>query len=390
MISCESKSSKTVSEQVKDSTGLSDRPAINNNTLEPTPEFCKNDSLDELACIISGIQTDKPRFYPDVVKKKSFQEFSHTFTRKWSEFDTSRLSLLQTFSRNEIRPNVSKCKTLFYPFSGPDFLYANAFFPDANVYILMGLEPVGSLPVFSADETADSTSNYFNALKKSLHAILNFSFFRTVAMKTDLHDQEVNGTVHLLLLFIKRSEFDICSVKPGFIDTSGQWNTLNNFDDLARKISNNKGVEIIFSDTSGIKKTLYYFSIHLEDGALKHNRNLKNYFGLMGNVTTYLKGASYLMHESYFSEIRNYILKKSSTIVQDDSGIAFRYFKTSEFNWEYSLYGNYVKPISLFSYAYQTDLDSLWKVKGSKSVGFGIGYNFKDKNSNLMIAKKIK
>ena len=110
----------------------------------------------------------------------------------------------------------------------------------------------------------------------------------------------------------------------------------------------------------------------------------------MGNVTTYLKGASYLMHESYFSEIRNYIFKKSSTIVQDDSGIAFRYFKTSEFNWEYSLYGNYVKPISLFSYAYQTDLDSLWKVKGSKSVGFGIGYNFKDKNSNLMIAKKIK
>ena len=84
------------------------------------------------------------------------------------------------------------------------------------------------------------------------------------------------------------------------------------------------------------------FSIHLEDGALKHNRNLKNYFGLMGNVTTYLKGASYLMHESYFSEIRNYIFKKSSTIVQDDSGIAFRYFKTSEFNWEYSLYGNYV------------------------------------------------
>ena len=34
---------------------------------------------------------------------------------------------------------------LFYFFSGPDFLYANAFFPAANTYVLAGLEPVGHI-----------------------------------------------------------------------------------------------------------------------------------------------------------------------------------------------------------------------------------------------------
>lgn len=390
LISCETKTSQNESVVNKDSFKAVDTLAIEKDSIKFYPQFCKNDSLNELACIISGIAIEKPLFYPEVFQKKSFLEFSQNFSRKWIDYDTTRRSLLQNFSRTEIAAHVGQSGTLFYPFSGPDFLYANAFFPAAEKYILMGLEPVGSLPVFLKDAPADSNSNYFTGLKTSLHAILNFSFFRTAAMKTDLRNQEVNGTIHLLILFIKRSGHEICSINPGYIDTTGMWIPLDNFDVLSKKTSNNKGVEIIFSDAKGIKKTLYYFSLHLEDGALKQNRNMKNYFSSLGNVTTYLKGASYLMHESYFSEIRNFIFQKSSVIVQDDSGIAFRYFGKSDYTWDFTFYGNYVKPISLFSYAYQRDLDSLWKIRGSKNIGFGIGYNFKDKNSNLMIAKKIK
>ena len=35
---------------------------------------------------------------------------------------------------------------VFYMFSGPDFLYANQFFPNASTYILAGTEPIGPLP----------------------------------------------------------------------------------------------------------------------------------------------------------------------------------------------------------------------------------------------------
>ena len=33
--------------------------------------------------------------------------------------------------------------TMFYMFSGPDFLYADTFFPNASTYILCGIEPMG-------------------------------------------------------------------------------------------------------------------------------------------------------------------------------------------------------------------------------------------------------
>ena len=31
-------------------------------------------------------------------------------------------------------------------FSGPDFLYATSFFPNASTYVLAGLEPTGDIP----------------------------------------------------------------------------------------------------------------------------------------------------------------------------------------------------------------------------------------------------
>jgi hypothetical protein len=39
-----------------------------------------------------------------------------------------------------------KYDPMLYMFSGPDFLYATLFFPNAATYVLAGLEPVGQIP----------------------------------------------------------------------------------------------------------------------------------------------------------------------------------------------------------------------------------------------------
>jgi hypothetical protein len=363
--------------------------AIVSNDAKEERVSCKNDSLDELAKMISGISDKNAKVLPSIFNSKTFTEFAEGFDKKWNEFDTSRLDKLEKFRTGLLKPEVGDVKTLFYPFSGPDFLYAKAFFPEADNYILMGLEPVGTLPVYDERPTAkDSMTKYFAKIKPALHTILNFSFFRTAAMKTDLRNQELDGTLHLLLLFIKRTGNEICDITPGFIDSTGNWQNAQSFPALAKKSVNNKGIELRFTTTEGKPKTLYYFSLHLEDGMLKHNKNMLNYFSKMGDVVTYLKGASYLMHEGYFSEIRNTIFKHSTKIIQDDSGIAFNYFQYSGYSWDFAFFGKYKRPIALFSYAYQPELDSLWKKQGSVDIGFGIGYNFRDKNSNLMVAKR--
>jgi hypothetical protein len=253
----------------------------------------------------------------------------------------------------------------------------------------MGLEPVGTLPLYDQSPGAqDSVSKYFSKVKPALFTILNFSFFRTAGMKKDLRNEELDGTLHLLLLFIKRTGHDICGIKPVNIDSSGDLRYIATFPDLAKKALNNRGIEIKFTTADGRQKTLYYFSVNLEDSNLKRNKNVQRYFDKMGTVNTYLKGASYLMHEKYFSLIRKTIFSHSERITQDDSGIKFAYFSNSGFEWKYTFYGKYTKPISLFAYGFQKDLDSVWKSTGSKDIGFGIGYNFRDKNSNLMVAER--
>jgi hypothetical protein len=75
--------------------------------------------------------------------------------------------------------------------------------------------------------------------------------------------------------------------------------------------------------------------------------------------------------------------------VQDDSGIAQKYIFNDSNKWKYSFYGNYTKPINMFKNHYQSDLDSLYKKVGTKKLGFGLGYNYRDKNSNFMVITKI-
>ncbi|MCD6019382.1 MAG: hypothetical protein K0S53_2503 [Bacteroidetes bacterium] len=345
-----------------------------------------NDTLNALANIMSGI-ADTSSIYQYVQNTADFKSFSKNFDKRWNTYDSTRLMNLRKFRENEISKVVKPQTTLFYPFSGPDILHAQAFFPEADQYILIGLEPVGSLPEFRKEES-DSLDAYFSKVNTSLNAILKFSFFRTQSMKNDLKNEEVDGTLHLLFLFLKRTGNELCSAKPVTVDSSGSVTHVNSFEDLKKLKTNTRGVEIKFVDVEKQLKTLYYFSLNAADGGLKSNKGFVTYLKNMGTVNTYLKGASYLMHKNYFSMIRNVILDQSQHVVQDDSGIAFHYFQEDDQKWSYSFFGQYLKPIPMFSVFYQKDLDSLYKMQGSKPIGFGIGYNFKDKNSNFMIATK--
>ncbi|MES2515264.1 MAG: hypothetical protein V4580_14020 [Bacteroidota bacterium] len=345
-----------------------------------------NDTLNALANIMSGV-SDSNTIYESIQSSSDFKAFSKNFDKRWKTYDSTRLTNLRTFKANEIEKVVKPQSTLFYPFSGPDILHAQTFFPEADKYVMIGLEPVGSLPQFNKNET-DSLDSYFRKVNVSLNAILKFSFFRTQSMKNDLKNEEVDGTLHLLFLFLKRTGNQFASAKAVTVDSLGVIQYVASFEALKKLKTNTRGVEIKFVDVHGDAKTLYYFSLNAADSGLKNNKGFMSFLKGMGTVNTYLKGASYLMHKNYFSMIRSVILSQSEHVIQDDSGIAFHYFTDDDHTWDYTFYGQYLKPIPMFKEFYQKDLDSLYKKQGAKAIGFGIGYNFKDKNSNFMIASK--
>jgi len=88
------------------------------------------------------------------------------------------------------------------------------------------------------------------------------------------------------------------------------------------------------------------------------------------------------MHKPYFSRIRNLILQKSSIIVQDDSGIPFRFFKSDQ--WNITLYGVYEGPIDLFKNHFEPDLAAAYRHRAAP-LPFRFGYTT---HSNLLRAIK--
>ncbi len=348
-----------------------------------------NDTLNELANLISGNKEYGFSTFKKFSNENSFVNFSNDFTKRWNKFDSTRLKVIKNFAETTLINELAKTEHLFYPFSGPDILYASTLFPDIKHFTLIGLEPVGTLPII--DDKAivpDSISKYFKKINGSLNAILNFSFFRTVAMKEDLRNDEVDGTLHLILLFLNKTANSIISVKPFYIDTLGNQQYLSDFNVLKAKGVKNKSLEINYLTKTNETKTITYTSTDLSDGAFKKNTGLNRYLNALTFNITYLKGASYLLHKTNFNAIRNLILQHTGQVVQDDSGIALTYFEKDNNKWSYSFYGKYTKPINMFKQHYQEDLDSLYSKVGTKKLGFGLGYNYRDKNSNFMVITK--
>ncbi len=67
----------------------------------------------------------------------------HLRLRPSSALEQSQLARIRAWSSANL---TAARPTMFYMFSGPDFLYANAFYPNAKTYVLSGLEPVGTVP----------------------------------------------------------------------------------------------------------------------------------------------------------------------------------------------------------------------------------------------------
>lgn len=303
----------------------------------------------------------------------------------WQQLDTQQLNAARAWASQEL--SDIDTDVVFYPFSGPDYLYATTFFPDATTYIMVGLEPVGDVPpveTFSPDRVQQK----MDAVNQSLYAIVQYSFFRTLAMQEDLQEQ---GVTPILMLFAARTNHRILDVQEIGLDGKGGVQEMAAEEAAAQGWV--PGVKVVVApnaDGDGSEadaanaKTIYYFSTDLSNSGLSQTPQFVEFVQQFESPVTYLKAASYLMHNESFSDIRDLILKESAAVLQDDSGIPVRFFSQSD--WDRQFYGNYVRPIDLFAERYQSDLRAIYQSEPTEPLNFGIGYKYYD-DSNLMLAR---
>jgi hypothetical protein len=212
-----------------------------------------------------------------------------------------------------------------------------------------------------------------------LGTILNFSFFITKKMKTELYNGPVTGTLPILYVFLARTGKTIHEVSFVGLDQAGNFVSPG-----ARSAS--RGVKIVFSDGFGAKKTLYYFSTNLADDSIGQTGFLQ-FCASLGPADSFIKSASYLLQTGRFNKLRNFLLDRSATILQDDTGIPIAYFDPQK--WRLQPFGHYLGPISEFPSCFQPGMDELFRKGNPIPIDFGLGYRWRTNESNLLVAQRI-
>jgi hypothetical protein len=328
-------------------------------------------SANDTARFLAGMPPAADSPVAALTKDRAWQYHASAFDHGFEHLEHRQLARIRAWSAS----NVSTPRpTMFYMFSGPDFLYANAFFPNATTYVLAGLEPVGTVPDLASLRGAN-----LSQLRASLNSVLSYSFFITHNMKSDLRAGRVNGTLPLLYVFLARSGKAIREVTLVKLDNDGA--VQPDLDPVRGNATH--GVKIVFAGSDGEARTLYYFSTDLSDGGVKSSKFLE-FCATLAPGDSLLKSASYLPHSGNFSKVRAFLLANSAAIVQDDSGIPLGYFDAKK--WDLQPFGRYLGPIGVFPGRYQSNYAVLFR-KG-RPIDFGIGYRWRPNESNLLLAAK--
>ncbi|MFC6221606.1 hypothetical protein ACFP2F_00010 [Hymenobacter artigasi] len=339
----------------------------------------------DVALFLGGQQPSQHSDLTKLAATPAWQAFAQDQDKSWDKYRATHTTRMTQWANTELDSVHANSPTIFYPFSGPDFLNVFTMFPTSQTYVLMGLEPVGSIPA----RTTLENPKLLPAVKTSLWSVLNFSFFRTNDMAVDLKSVELDGALPLMMLFATRTGNQITVIRPVQLDATGQLQDAPTDTTQTPNPKSIPGVEMKLLGPNGQPKTVYYFSADLSDWKLTSKSAPLEFVRHLGPLTTYVKSATYLMHKSYFNKIRRVILRRSRYILQDDSGIAMKYFQKGA--WQFDYYGTYRRPINLFAKQYQPELTTAYRdtLHRPKALPFGTGYNWRQTDSNLLLAKRL-
>jgi hypothetical protein len=400
-ICCNSSENKEAKKEIK----TDSVKQVAETKAESTPEliqtfgpFNPDNQFNNITAVISGLKgkAHKLNYLFDTTAWSANADFIES---NWKKIERTRLKAMRDWAAKEfVKPNTD-AKTVFYPFSGPDFLTADAFFPNADKYIMLGLEPVGKLPEFKKFKSGEHKL-YAEDFEKSLGDIFDKSYFITRKMLKDFGSAEVKGLMPVLTFFIRKTGHEIADIKylyrfkqDSIIERSYDTKVMDR--ENPKEVKKPFGVRIDFvageKSQASSQKSVYYFKYDVSNKFFNDTCAFYKYINTNKNVVTYIKSASYLLHNNFMSNMKDLILKNSDYIVQDDTGMPYKNFVQKGSEWNVKLYGQYARPVSDFKWLNKEQaLEDAFK-KDSANVGklpFHLGYHWGSKKDVIIFASR--
>jgi hypothetical protein len=319
-----------------------------------------------------------------LVESDTFKEHQQWMTSKWAQV-RGRIQTMETWRSHEIKIPGAQKKTLLYPFSGPDFLNAYTLFPDHGRYVFFSLERPGTMPDLESVTPVQFTK-LLQDVRSAFHDIFERNYFITSYMTKQLTTPWIRGAVPVMSIMMALMNRRIVRIEP--LDLFPELTQDYDAPDAKRPPVMMRAVRIEFANpgVSGTQQ-LYYVALDATDKALEFYPDFLSWASQHKPATVLLKSASYLLHDNQFSKTRAMLLDAADVVVQDDTGIPYRYL--SQNPWQVKLYGRYSRPIRPMKYGYQKDLEEAYSSRQEQvPLPFPFGYHWRGQKSGLIVAHR--
>ncbi|HXB70718.1 MAG TPA: hypothetical protein VNY05_20970 [Candidatus Acidoferrales bacterium] len=301
----------------------------------------------------------------------------------WAGIEEQTIPRMREFQKAELGDAPLEKSVVLYPFSGPDALVLTVFFPQNPTYVMVALEPPGTLPTPKQLSRQDLVRK-LAGVRDTVYSELHRSFFITRQMDRQFRGQVSDGLLPPILHLLVRTGHTILGHRFVRLDENG---LVAGRAEGAPSETGNRGVELEFrTDADQSVHKLFYYSTNLSDQRLSQNHPFLTFLSKLNRVTAFFKATSYMTHKPEFSLIRDQVLAHGGVVLEDDSGIPYHFFR--EQSWKVQLYGAYVRPYGSFKWMQQPDLKQAYTSSEARPLQFRIGYGFGKIASNLILARK--
>src|SRR6266849_4846713 len=154
------------------------------SAAEPKPEVKTVDLVpqrrdaDDTARFLAGMPGKPGSPFGDLESTDAWKENRRLLDQAWSGAETSLIAGLGDFQKQELAAAPILTAPVFYPFGGPDALTPLLCFPRSPKYVMVALEPPGTLPSLKQIEKKN-LGEYLPVLRNTMASVLGRSFFVT-------------------------------------------------------------------------------------------------------------------------------------------------------------------------------------------------------------------
>ncbi len=342
--------------------------------------YKNSQSLNETAAFLAGTDISKKSPLYNLTRDDRYRAYRQYINAIWENYRNKNLSTIEAWRKKNVKDDGSGL--VMYPFSGPDILNALAFFPGADEFVMIGLELPGNVPDPLRYKGPDIYMELWK-IKNALRTVLQLNLFRTIEMAADFRADSFSNITGVMMFFLARYQYQILDIQKIYVGRDGRVKP----GETRPGDGNVPGIEFTFRKRAGAPvKVARFFSVDLSDSSLTRLQGFSNFLSGKKGFTTFIKSASYLLSYDTFRILRSYLLAGSRFILQEDSGIPYRYFDAKD--WNISFYGTY-RVIAIFANRFQKDLDEAMKRNNRGPLPFDFGYGFEPEKSNIMISVKV-